>query len=69
MYKREPMIRAKKPFIHPLLKMGDAIIFASWSHENTANIIPNAEINSQISFFRFIIYITDKKDIPPQELV
>ena len=49
--------------------MGDAIIFASWSHENTANIIPNAEINSQTSFFMFIIQITDKKGILLQELV
>ena len=52
--KRNPVIRAYIPFFHP--KVFDRIE-DSCIHDNTANIIPNPEIKSQISFFQFIFLV------------
>tara|TARA_B100000945_G_scaffold260588_1_gene218748 strand:- start:464 stop:637 length:174 start_codon:yes stop_codon:yes gene_type:complete len=51
MNKKKPNISANIPLVHP--KLFDRIL-ASCSQESTANIIPNPEIKSHISFLIFI---------------
>ena len=48
-YKMKPLRSAKKPFKAPKVSTS-GMMFASCSHDNTANMMPKAEMKSQISF-------------------
>tara|TARA_B100001057_G_C22098084_1_gene662120 strand:- start:193 stop:348 length:156 start_codon:yes stop_codon:yes gene_type:complete len=45
----KPLSRAKKPFKEPKV-CTSGMMFASCSHDNIANMMPKAEMKSQISF-------------------
>ena len=52
-YNKNPVIIAMKPFKAPNV-FASGMIRASCNQDSTANIIPNAEIKSHISFLFFI---------------
>ena len=52
-YNKNPVIIANKPFKAPNV-FASGMIRVSCNQESTANIIPNAEIKSHISFLFFI---------------
>ena len=52
-YNKNPVIIAIKPFKAPNV-FASGMIRASCNQDSTANIIPNAEIKSHISFLFFI---------------
>ena len=53
-YNKNPVISAMKPFKAPSV-LASGMICASCNQDSTANIIPNAEIKSHISFL-FVIF-------------
>ena len=53
-YNKNPVISAMKPFKAPSV-LASGMIWASCNQDSTANIIPNAEIKSHISFL-FVIF-------------
>ena len=54
MYNNNPVKNAKYPFNGPN-EFESGMIWDSCNQDRIANIIPKAEINSQISFFNFMV--------------